>query len=401
MKQQILEQAEEKFYFKTSHLFWHLLTGMGGLALIGGILVYAWGITPSVKPGVAKPVYPSPIKVEAAEIIQRIKPPASPSQSSAQTPASYPETPVAPTQTVATVDSAAWAYQVAIDSLKALLPSSHYNWETVGRWVQDWYTRRWVVDAYGINDKLSAVYQKVNASGYGTVTQLLNAYIALVAPFPVRQRLSALEAAIEISKEDVATSVANVQLLQAAVPHFSTSNTGYLHALATFGLRNPRDGRTFIQYVSTIAPKFQELERKNMLGVMIDSYYAYFNDIGRQQEATNLFVEMMSAFSTADQARALGEYYQVFVQRNYERERQIRELDEKYQIEASMAEEVLAQKKARKAMLRSLAWRVVAGSVAGIAFIALFLVLLSIQRNLRQLREMAAGASATPSPASS
>ncbi|MEK7726812.1 MAG: hypothetical protein AAB354_00295 [candidate division KSB1 bacterium] len=391
MKQQILEQAEERFYFKTSHLFWHVLTGLGGLALIGGILIYLWGITPSIKPGVTKPVYPSPIKVEASEIIQRIKPPAPASQSSTQTPTNHTETPAAPTQTqtVAIIDSAARAYQVAMDSLKALLPPNYYSWETVGHWEQQWYTRRWVVEAYGINDKLNAAYQKVNASGYGPVTQLLNAYIALVAPYPVRQRLSALEAAIEISKEDVATSVANVQLLQAAVPHFSTGATDYLHALAAFGQRNPRDGRTFIQYVSAIAPKFESLERKNMLRVMIESYYSYFNDVGRQQEATNLFVEMLPSFSTADQAKAMGEYYQVFVQRNSERERQIRELDVQYQSELSLAEEVLAQKKANKARLRSLAWRVVAGSVAAIAFIALFLVLLSIQRNLRQLRELA------------
>jgi len=50
MKSQILENFEEKFYFKTSHLFWHLLSGLGGLALLGGVLVFLWGLTPSMKP---------------------------------------------------------------------------------------------------------------------------------------------------------------------------------------------------------------------------------------------------------------------------------------------------------------------------------------------------------------
>lgn len=390
MKQQILEQAEERFYFKTSHLFWHLLTGIGGLALIGGILVYLWGVTPSLKSGVTKPVYPSPIKVEASEIIQRLKPPTLPSQATAQTPTSYPATPEVPPQTiaVASVDSAAWVYQIAMDSLKALLPSNYYRWETAGHWEQQWFNRRWVVDAYGINDKLNAAYQKVNASGYTPVAQLLNAYIALVASYPVRQRLGALEAAIEISKDDVSTSVTNVQLLTATTSHFSTNDTDHLKALANFGRRNPRDGQSFIRYVTTIAPRFESVERKNMLGVMISSYYSHFNDIGRQQEATDLFLEMLPAFSAADQAKALGEYHQIFVQRNYERERQIQELEAKYQSELSQAEATLAQKKAKKAMLRSLAWRVIAGSVAAIAFIALFLVLLSIQRNVRQMREL-------------
>ncbi|MCL4708691.1 hypothetical protein KJ068_26325 [bacterium] len=390
MKQQILEQAEERFYFKTSHLFWHLLTGIGGLALIGGILVYIWGVTPSLKPGVAKPAYPSPIKVEASEIIQRLKPSELPSQVTAQTPTSYPATPEAPAQTqaVATIDSAAWAYQLAMDSLKALLPSNYYRWETAGHWEQQWFNRRWVVDAYGINDKLNAAYQKVNASGYTPVAQLLNAYIALVESYSVRQRLGALEAAIEISKDDVSTSVTNVQLLKATTSHFSTSDTDHLKALANFGRRNPRDGQSFIRYVNTIAPRFESVERKNMLGVMISSYYSHFNDIGRQQEATDLFLEMLPAFSATDQAKALGEYHQLFVQRNHERERQIQDLEAKYQSELSQAEATLAQKKAKKAMLRSMAWRVIAGSVAAIAFIALFLVLLSIQRNVRQMREL-------------
>lgn len=68
MKLQVLENFEENFYFRTSHLFWHLLAGIGGLALLAGVLVFFWGLTPSFKPGVKRTIYPAPVQVSAAEI---------------------------------------------------------------------------------------------------------------------------------------------------------------------------------------------------------------------------------------------------------------------------------------------------------------------------------------------
>lgn len=83
----------------------------------------------------------------------------------------------------------------------------------------------------------------------------------------------------------------------------------------------------------------------------------------------------------------MNEFFQLFIQKNQERTQVIQTMDQEYQSKRSEAEQVLAAKQARKATLRNLAWKAASGSVVMIAFIALFLVLLSIQRNIWHLRE--------------
>jgi len=213
MKLSFLETFEEKFYFKTSHLFWHLLTGLGGLALVAGILILLWSLTPSFKPGVKKPVYPEPVQVTAEEIKLRIQPPVK-QKEVIPTPAE----PIQPAPTevkpaiMKTKDPKEKAFFASIDSLKRLLPPEKYKWETKGHWVQDWYERRWVIDVYGINDSLTSIFNNVNAEDFTLKKQLLDAYISLIKLFPEDQRYSVLKAAIDYSKDDVPTSIANIGL---------------------------------------------------------------------------------------------------------------------------------------------------------------------------------------------
>jgi len=389
MKFQLLENFEEKFYFKTSHLFWHLLSGLGGLALVGGVLVFLWGLTPSMKPEVKKPAYPAPIQVNAAEIKQQITPPET-GKAGARTTADAP--PAAQEQKpapVASTDSTLEAYRASYDSLKILLPPAQFRWQTVGHWEQTWWERKWVVDAYGIDDRLQSAYEKANAQNPIAAKQLLDAYLALLALFPVDQRMPVFRAAIDFSKDDVVTSVYNISLLRAAVKNFSTSNADFIETLSTFGKKNPRDGRRFIEYANTILPKFDALSRPLALKTLVNSYYNYFNDIAKQEEATNLFVSMLNEFDAVQQAKALAEYYQLYRDRNYAREQEIATIESRYQSELNDAEMVVVAKRAKKATLRALSWKLMAGSFVTVAFLALFLVLLSIQRNIKMMREAA------------
>jgi len=389
MRLKILETFEEKFYFRTSHLFWHFLTGIGALVLIGGVLVFLWGLTPSFKPSVKKPVYPEPVTVEANEILQVIKPappPKAVTREETDGRESEKVTAAVPAP-AAQEDSVKWAYQAAVDSLRSLMPSNKFRWTTRGHWRQTWYRREWVVDALGIKDRLKSAYRKTNASDYVSKQKLLEAYIALVSAFPERHRLKVLRAGIEISKENVYTSVARVALLQEAVPHFSTENPKFAQTLATFGRKNPRDGQAFIEYVNANIARFEPGVREEVLDRLVRSYYAYFNDIDRQKEATDLFLGMMDTIGAEDQAKALSVYYEIYLEKNANRAWQIAQIDARYENDLSHAESVLARKKASKAEFRSLGLKTIGGSIVVIAFMALFLVLLSIQRNVRQLRE--------------
>jgi len=389
MKSQLLENFEEKFYFKTSHLFWHLLSGLGGLALLGGVLVFLWGLTPSMKPDVKKPAYPTPIQVNAAEIKQQLTPPAASDASTRTTTYSPPAAQEQRSAQVASTDSTLAAYRASYDSLKILLPPAQFRWQTVGHWEQTWWEKKWVVDALGIDDRLQSAYEKTNARNPVAAKQLLDAYRALLALFPVDQRVQVLRAAIEFTKDDVSTSVYNVSLLRAAVKNFSTSNADFIETLSAFGKKNPRDGRRFIEYANTILPKFDALSRPPALKTLASSYYNYFNDISKQEEATNLFVVMLNEFEPGQQAKALAEYYQLYRDRNYAREQEIAALESHHQSELNAAEMVVAEKRAKKATLRAWSWKIMAGSFVTVAFLALFLVLLSIQRNIKMMREMA------------
>lgn len=388
-----LEQMEEKFYFRTSRFFWHLLAGIGGLVLVGGILMYLWSVTPSQKPTVKRPVYPPPIAVTADEIIQRFAPPAKTSQATATPPQLQPPAPgIVPAQTLP-ADSIALAYQAAIDTLQKLLPSSRYAWESQRRYQERgwyygrWYDGGWETVVVGISDKLQNAYARANATDLASRTRLLQAYAELAAQVGEPLRLRALESGMAISKNDVATSIAGVNLLKAAVPHYPAYDVSYLGQLAEFSQRNPRDGFAFIEYANALLPKFEAKQREDALTTLIRSYYRNFDDIAKQREATDLFLGMLASFPVENQVSALNEFYQLFIQKNQERTQVIQMMDQEYQSKLSEAEQVLAAKQARKATLRSLAWKAASGSVVMIAFIALFLVLLSIQRNIRQLRE--------------
>ena len=386
MKLSLLETFEEKFYFKTSHYFWHLLTGLGGLALVVGILILLWGLTPSFKPGVKKAKYPEPVEVTAGEIQSIIHPKEKTKEVSTVLPDKVEIVEEQP-EVVETVDPTEQAYLAAIDSMQRLLPPEKYRWKSRGHWVQDWYRKRWVVDYYGINDRLKSIFNNVNADNFTSKKHLLDAYIALIAAFPEEHRYSVLRSAIDYCKEDVPKSVSNVELLKASVANFSTDNSDFIDDLATFGRKNPRDGRAFIEYVNTIITKFDPEIRTTMLSILINSYYRHFNLIEKQQEATDLFLEMFDNFEPQDQGKALTEYYKLYVDKNYDREHEVEQIERQYQSDLNHARSVLASRKAKKAEYRNLGLKAIGGSIIFIAFVALFLVVFSIQRNVKLLRE--------------
>ncbi|MDZ7268369.1 MAG: hypothetical protein ONB48_11615 [candidate division KSB1 bacterium] len=271
MKQQILEQVEEKFYFKTSRFFWHLLVGISGLALLGGLLVYLWGMTPSTKSSVTKPLYPPPTAVTADEIMQRLAPRVEVAQVTPPAPETPPATPVPPAAQPPQADTLAIAYQAAMDSLRQLLPETRFAWDSQRRYQErGWYDGRWYEGGWetvvvGISDKLQNALAQANANDLASQTKLLQAFAELVAQVGEPLRMEALESGMAICKNDVVTSITGVKLLNAAVPHYTAYDVSHLAQLADFSQRNPRDGFAFIEYANTIIPKFDTKQREAAL----------------------------------------------------------------------------------------------------------------------------------------
>ena len=388
-----LEDFEEKFYFKTSHLFWHLVTGLSGLALMIGVLIFFWGLTPSCKPGVKKDAYPEPVAVSPSEVLQRIAPPTPRKSVASSSPAVTKVAGIADTAgaAIAAVDSTELAYLASIDSLKALLPPKNFPWKSRGHWERDWNRKKWVVDVWGISDRLKSAYERVSADNFIDKKSLLDAYIALISQLPgEKDRYKVFKSATAYTKDDLPKALSHMQALAAAAPQYHAKAADALVRLATFGRKNPRDGLAFIEYMNATIPQFADSIHHPMLKQFVKCYYEYFDDIGRQKEATAMFLPLASNFPADKQAKALREFYKLYLEKNADREREIAGIDRRYQSALKSAGYVVSRKRADKAGYRDLGLKLFGGSVVFIAFVALFLVLLSIQRNIRQLREATA-----------
>ena len=386
-KDALFEKFEENFYFKISRVFWHGLLVLGSLALVVGAAILIWGITPSFMGSVEKPNYPPPIKVSAGELKALMFPGQStvPSVPSAAQPAPVSQPP-SPQQKSA--DKQGLAYESALNSLRALLPPEKFAWQSRGHWVQSWFQRQWVVDVVGIEDQLQSLYSAISATDYAPRTKVLDAFVGLIKLYPVEQRGAAFSAASKVCREGVDWSVRNISLLKETVPIISSNDAVGLATIANFISSNPNDGPIFIAYADTAVTKFDSTVQKDILATMIVGFYRYFpNNIDRQIEATNLFVGMAKDFEPKYQVKALNEYYGLFVQKNRQREYLISQMDRQYQADIEQAKMDLVKRKVEKAGFAGLGWRIVGGSVVFIALVAMFLVLLSIQRNIKMMRE--------------
>lgn len=391
-----LEKLEEKFVFKTSRYFFHVLVGIAILGLLSGVLLLLWGITPSAKPEVKKTEYPPAIQVSAEELLPVVIPPAKaakPKEAAAQ-PAPAPETPAGEKKTEI-MDSTQIAYNRALDSLKALIPPAKYSWADRGRWERGYYRDRrgnyqygdyWVIDAYGLQSQLESAFREAGAESFTQKTALLDSYLPVLRLFEEKQRVAVLKSLLLYTKESVAASQSNVALLAAAIPNFSTEKTDFLNKLAQFGKKNPRDGAAFIAYANQILPNFDRAYAEPVLDALINSYYRFFDDIEYQKRVTGPFLSLLPRFEGPYQARAVEAYYSMYFSKNQSREQQIALIERQYERDLREAESILAQKQAAKAVHRYRGLIGVGGSIMFIAVVALILVLLSIQRNIKEIR---------------
>lgn len=396
-----LSKFEEKYVFNISLGFWRLLVGMAVLVLVAGLLFLLWGIIPAFRSSAKKANYPPVVTVSLEELQAQVLPRARAEiKKSAQEgqrvstaegkPAKEEPPEVAPGE----VD-----YNRLLDSLKALIPPTRYAWKSRGHWEYpygreywEYYKssryRKWKVDRLGINDRLKTAYRRANADDYMSKKELLTAYLSVLSQFSEDKRTAVLEAVTTYTKESVAQSTANVVLLSGSIPNFSTDRADYLQELATFGKKNPNDGRAFVEYVNGMLNKLDPDVRFDALQAMISSYYKHFNNrIALQKEITNMFLPMVVNFQPEHQVKALGNYYELYLRKNADRMATIRQIDREYARELSLASSEHQSARAKKGEWRLRGVYAIGGAIVFIAFIALILALLSMQRYLERIYE--------------
>lgn len=391
MKLDFLEKIEEKFVFKTSHLFFHFLVALAMLVFLASLALLLWGVSPTFNPDVEKAKYPLPITVSSDEILAAIT--AIENRQRGYVAQIQPTmksdiTDQAQSQVKSEAcDPNKLDYDKALDSLKTLLPLEKSLWADQGRWERDYYgNSQFVIERYGIESQLQATFNEANAFNYVQKREILRGYLKILNALEESSRFDILQYLLLWTVESPEKTQEHMKLLSQAIKIYQPQFGLAVAKLVNFGKKNPRDGAAFVAYANEIIPKFNSAFKTEILDELMSCYYHYYDDINAQKEATDLFIPLLARIEGKYQPAALRIFYQLFIDKNRERKRAMAQINHEYETNMQQALGAVESAKAKKAWYRIRGLIGVGGSVMFISVIALTLIMLSIQRNIKQLR---------------
>jgi hypothetical protein len=377
MLKSIINKIEEKYVFNISQLFWHIFVALAAIGIAGGVLVFIWGVIPAFKSSVEKEEYPPMVSVSAEELKAALSPV---KRTERETQGQAPRQQAVAPPVSAGASPEEIAYRASLDTMQLLIPPAKYSWGPEGYYEYPYgyqYPQyaRWIQRSPGVLDRLEK-------------KQLLDTHIVVVRQLKDEARLPAWKALIMWSKPSLTQAIANAKLLASFIPKFSAERSDYFVKLAQFGDKNPNDGYAFVQYIGKVIDRFPAERRMEALSAFINGYYRYFNNrVQEQIEMTNNLLPMLSGIPDDQVVKAVDTYYQLAMQKNYERSRTISAIEDRYRQKLMNAEAEYEASKAKKTFWRQYGLYGIVGGIVVVATIALLLVLLSIQRYVRQIDE--------------
>jgi hypothetical protein len=398
MQENLITKIEDKYVFTISTIVWRVFIAVAALGMAVGIALFLWGVIPAFKSSPDKEKYPTVTSVSLDELNGRLLP----QQQQQSRPVMPPERPTRYTeQTEKEAEQMMkfGEYGGALDTLRALMPESHYTWQSQGRWnfpygVQSWNYyhdaryRQWIVTVYGIPDRIDRACKEAGITTDPDRNQFLLMCAKFVRGYPMEKRGQALDAALKAAQINISKSISNLNLLVVLRDHIFKERSNILLSFADILSRNPSDGASLLEYALTAVDSFDVTVRDNVVIAMVTDYSQRFNNrLDREKEFTDLFLGMAKSFDSKLQLPALEKYYDLAIAKNAERERVIRRIDARHETALAQAELEYQAATAKKSEWRLLGLYGVGAGVATIAFIALLLVLLSIQRYVRKIAE--------------
>lgn len=405
MKKDILNRIEEKLAFPLSRWFWHIVVGLGLVALLVGLVTLIYTLIPTGETKVKEMVTPAPVQIQKQDMIDCANG-KMPSQVAAQT--------------TGVVNSAPTGDIPLLASLEPLLkqmPESQYNWnpkmDTAFGTREDW-------DPY---QGAYTIYDTVVNEKPGFKAGLVNMIIAQggndqKAQQGIVDSLAKLVSMVPNYKEHFLVSAINLgQVVPDSIA--TTEWTGFLNRLAAFVIQDLKnDGGIFvnniqnfinhpneiangIEFVDEIMFMSKAAMKEGVnLGNSTDLFANYsslsnnlinaikqMNDVKELHTADSLYL-LMDKSARPDFIKSLPCYYRAYVAKNAARNAEIAQAKleyEKAKKEAQLADQAKANE---KLALRGTMFIVLGIAVLVVAFFSLMLVLLSIQRSMRQMVEM-------------
>ncbi len=376
-----LTKVEEKYVFSVSSFLWHLFVFIVSLGILAGAFFLISGIIPSSKTTAVKAAYPAPQNVSEGELLSILE------RKQKNVPVKGTKPVVKETKKVekpVSADMQDGDYQKAYARIKSLLPPPRYRWESDG---YRSYDGTWTSFHDGMIDQFNSLFERVNASSPKDKAAIFNGLSSILSVYAEDSRHSALYCSSVISG-DVSSSVNRLNLLAKVAKFFGGKETAAIERMRYFLMNNPVDGADFTEFSLNVLAKFDSKERLPAQDVLIRGYSRKFNDnLSQLKDVTNKYLEILPKVPVENQSEGLGKYFTLFSDKNIERARNIRNIDDKFITDSLKAESDYLVSKEKKYENRVKGSYAIGGGLMIIALIAVFLVLLSIQRYIKRIAE--------------
>jgi len=169
-KKELLTTIENKFLFVVSRYFWHIITTLASLAMIGGILCFLYSLTPIFKSSPVKDNYPAEESVSKEELLaalaQKNKP--QPQRQTVQKRDSG--------ETASVYNEGLERYLAKLSELIELAPDIKKVQQNCLNYSYWYGCSRYALDTI---NRVSDALDKLQINDYGNRVQLINIYIKI------------------------------------------------------------------------------------------------------------------------------------------------------------------------------------------------------------------------------
>ena len=240
------------------------------------------------------------------------------------------------------------------------------------------------------------IYSQINLNNYSQKTELLRQYITNISFVTKKEdRRIVFDAILNLSITNLSQTKENITLLSNSVKNISSANFDYLPSFVQVILKN-EDGFELIKYFNSIIPQFNKNIHMSVLDLYGEIYYET-KDLDLVKMMMDGYTQFIPKFEANDQLVSLEAHLNIFIKKlqlrkqeidkienDYERE--VASINSEYERKLAEARSEAIEKKAKKVVVRFPSLYIFLSSLGVIAFLALLLVLLSLQRTLSAIK---------------
>jgi len=261
--------------------------------------------------------------------------------------------------------------------------------------------REWIVTSPPLENRVEASLRSNGLDSYYDMTVFMRSAIPLIRSIDTKVRIDIFPQVIGFFNRDLDNTTTSLKTLSKIMKIYRGDIAEKAFVTnSRFLKNNPQDGIDLLNYEASILPKFFTKERFDVSNIIKEEYRSYYNyNLSGIEENTNSFIPLIGKFDKKYQALSLKYYYQIYRTRNRNRidrineieethEDNIRQVDQEYASALALAQSEYESKKSLRSLFRGNSLKATGIGVAGILFVTIILLLLSMIRNVNRLAEL-------------